>query len=631
MVPPFWQHLPLVLGIFFLERISIVAANIDSGFNRAIWPNHHWIDPDTFRGPGFYFSLAKIGGCLIVFFLWVHGTDWLNQDLIFHRFRKRNVWKPVIVGSFSLALLMMWVIPYFWPAFLLLLIAYAAPILTYVLYFRNPQLEDHLKILTPAHIKFWSARRFRLLGIHIDADDPSVLADDDQPEVELFAKMDSSSPTIEHRNIRARQLEGYATTAEFFADAIDRRASQLLFDFDLKTESKVDIRYLIDGVWFNLPPQPAPLGRQVAEVLIALTTDINEPDELPKDSAEISSSFVAYFRKRMDLGEGSISLDLPTAQRDRFLGKWQEKVQCKLTIAKGDNFERWLVTMQRKEHRIHTLDDLGMRATTAEAVATSLQNTQGMILFSALPQGGLTTLIDVALEGVDRYMRDFVSVEDADFPDPEIANVDPKRYDSTAGERPIDILPTVARSQPDVIVCRNMVDAPSAKMLCELALKDLLIISSIPARDGPETLLRMLVMKVPPELVAGAVSTVVHGRLIRKLCKQCKTPYQPSSELLKKLGIPPGRVEHLYRPATPQEGKPCEECDGIGYRGLIGIYEILNMNHEIQKILVSEKPKIEDLRQATRRAGMQTESDHGKLLVARGAISVEELQRVLKK
>lgn len=333
----------------------------------------------------------------------------------------------------------------------------------------------------------------------------------------------------------------------------------------------------------------------------------------------------------IDSDSDSVKLDHTQASRNRFHGKWEETVACKLTLAKGENLERWLIAFDRSADHLHSLADLGMRTATAEQVTAALQSTQGMILFSALPSGGLTTLINVGLESVDRYMRDFVSVEDSDAPAPEIANVDPKYYDSTASERPVDCLPAISRAQPDVIVCRDLVDSPSANLLCELALKDFLVISSIAARDSLEALLRVLVMKVSPELVAGSVTTVVHGRLIRKLCNDCKVAYRPSPELLKRLGIPPERADNLYRSAPPDSETFCDVCEGIGYHGVTGIYEVLHMNQDIQKILVSGKPNIDDLKKVARKAGMHTELDHGKLLVARGITSVEELQRVLKK
>ena len=621
----YWPKLFFLSGFIFFPSAQIFAQDGDILAQQVVWPSPHWIDPDTFRGPGFYFSLLKIAVCLLVFLLWVRSADWINQDLLFHRLR-RNTWNPVVVGCFSFALLMMWVIPYFWPAFLLLLVAYSAPVLTYVFYYRNPLVEDRLRVLTPDHIRFLASKNLRYIGIKLNADDPFLQQQNLGPEVDLFADLDPASATHQSRTILARQLEGYAATTEIFGDALDRKASQLLLHFS----DQMGVRYLIDGVWHNLPPQSIETGRQITKVLSTLALD---SENIASSSLQqgLGAEFSARFRKTIDSDTDSIAMDLTPAQRDNFHGKWEEVVPCKLTLAKGKDLERWLIAFHRSSDHLHTLDDLGMRKKTAAEVTAALQHTRGVILFSALPGGGLTTLINISLESADRYMRDFVSVEDADLPDPEITNVDRRRYDSTAGERPADVLPTVSRTQPDVIVCRNMVDSQSAKMLCELALKDFLVITSIGARDSLEALLRVLIMKVPPELVAGSVSTVIHGRLIRKLCDHCKTAYQPSAELLKKLGISPERAENLYRAPQSQGETVCAACDGIGYRGVIGIYEILHMNPDVQKILVSGKPNIDALRKAARKAGMHTEIDHGKVLVARGTISVEELQRVLKK
>ena len=613
------------LGLSFLWSLEAFAQEKFTLSQQATWPDPQWIDPDTFRGPGFYFSIFRISACFALFLIWIRAADWINQDLLYHRLR-RNTWNPIVVGCFAFALLMMWVIPYFWPAFFLLSVALVAPTLSYVFYYRNPLVKDHQRVLTPEHLKFLASKNLRFLGIGTDAEEPLLLEDNLGPEVDLFADLSPAKRDKQSQTILARQLEGYIATTELFGDALDRRASQLLLDF---TEN-MGIRYLIDGVWHNLPSHSVETGRQITEVLSALATDPTNPEQ----SSFVQSSeadFSATFSKMIDSDDDSIKLDHNQASRNRFHGKWEEIVTCKLTLALGKNVERWLISFERSADHLHSLLDLGMRKKTVEEVTSALQNTKGMILFSALPAGGLTTLISIGLESVDRYMRDFVSVEDSDSPELEIANVDPKYYDSSAGERPVDCLPDVSRSQPDVIVCRKMVDSQSAQMLCELAMSDFLVISSIAARDSLEALLRVLVMKVPPELVAGSITTVVHGRLIRKLCPECKVSYRPSPELLKRLGIPPERADNLYRAAPPESKTFCEVCEGIGYHGITGVYEVLHMNQDIQKILVSGKPNIDDLKKVARKTGMHTELDHGKLLVARGITSVEELQRSLKK
>ncbi|HJN65859.1 MAG TPA: ATPase, T2SS/T4P/T4SS family, partial [Pirellulales bacterium] len=319
-----------------------------------------------------------------------------------------------------------------------------------------------------------------------------------------------------------------------------------------------------------------------------------------------------------------------TGRRDKFEGYWEEVFPCMVSRKLEEHADRWLVTLKREVAPFHALPELGMREQTAAIVTTALEQSDGMLVFSSLPGGGLTTTLNVALEGVDRYMRDFVSIEDKSQREPEIVNVDRRNYDSKAGQSPADIIPTVSRSGADVIVCRNLVNTPSAKLLCELAESEHLIITTIPARDSVEALLRVLVLKVPAALFAAAVSTVVHSRLIRVLCEECRESYTPSADLLKKLGIPPGKIEHLFRPPTNRDTASCKFCDGIGYRGRRGIYEVLTVTDKMRAILSNPKPQIEDLRKAARESGFQTELDHGKLLVARGVTSVEELQRIFK-
>ena len=616
---------PAFLLAFTTAAVTIAAAQETlAQATRVNWPYQSWIDPDTFRGPGFYFSIYKIIACGIVFFCWVKSTDWVNQDLQFHRLRI-HTWNPIVVGCFSFALLLMWVIPYFWLGFLLLIAAYFGPLLTYIFYYRNPLVDEQLHVLTPPHLRFWAAGKLAYVGIHIDAEDPAADLRKEGSTIDFFATTESSDQENQARSIQAKQLVGHAAITNLFTDAYERRASQILLNFGQET----DIRYMIDGIWHNLPPQSLEAGRQISDVLVCLALGNDEADS-PSPEKTVKADFAFRIRRTIDESEESISLALTGGQRNRFEGVWEEMVSCKLVLAIGKRFERWMVQLDREVESFHTLEDLGMREKTSALLVKALQQPKGLLLFSALPAGGLTTTLNTALENVDRYLQDFVSIEDKDQRDPDIANVDSKIYNSAAGETPADILPAVSRAGPDVIVCRNLVNLSSAKMLCEFAQGKHLVITSIAARDSLEALLRVLVMKVPPELFADAISTVVHGRLIRKLCEACREPYKPSAELLKKLGVPPGKIEHLYQPPQGQSESICDVCDGIGYRGVTGIYEVLTVTEEIQRILVSGQPQIESLRKAARAAGMQTEVDHGKLLVAIGTTSVEELQRVFK-
>ena len=619
---PWLLLLPIFL--FLIDNIACGQEAIAQS-SGAVWPSNTPIDPDLFRGGGFYFSLYKLLACLMLFFCWVKTADWVNQDLQFHRLQI-YVWNPIVVGSFSLALLLVWFIPYFWLGLLLLFAAYVGPVLTYVFHCRNPVVDSHVRVLTPTHLLFWSAKKLAYIGIHIDAKDPAAEFEPEEHSVALLA-VGGEMATQDNQvaTLTARQLPGYMVAVKLLTDAFERRATAVR----LNCGEEAKLSYQIDDIWHRLPSQSLETGKQIAEVLACLafgSSGLSSQKQVEGTDQKAEFTFrLRSFREFL----GTIPLNV-TGRRDKFEGYWEEVFPCMVSRKLEEHADRWLVTLKREVAPFHTLPELGMREQTAAIVTTSLEKSDGMLVFSSLPGGGLTTTLNVALEGVDRYMRDFVSIEDKSQREPEIVNVDRRNYDSKAGQSPADIIPTVSRSGADVIVCRNLVNTPSAKLLCELAESEHLIITTIPARDSVEALLRILVLKVPADTFAAAVSTVVHSRLIRVLCEECRESYTPSAELLKKLGIPQGRIKHLFRSPTSRDTTTCNFCDGIGYRGRIGIYEVLTVTDKMRAILTNPKPQIEDLRKAARESGFQTELEHGKLLVARGVTSIEELQRIFK-
>ncbi len=211
----------------------------------------------------------------------------------------------------------------------------------------------------------------------------------------------------------------------------------------------------------------------------------------------------------------------------------------------------------------------------------------------------MTTLWNIGLSTSDRFVRDFVSLEDEGQQEDEVINVGPIYYDGAKGQTPADILPKLLLKQPDVFVVPNLTDAKTIGMLCEKVNKHhKMVISRVHAKDSVEALLRVLELKAPADQFAKAVTVVLNSRLVRKLCNECKQGYQPPPQLLQKLGIPPGRVSLLYReyqPPPPEEqvdekGRPieipvCEECGGVGYLGRTSIFELLKVTDKIREVL----------------------------------------------
>jgi type II secretory ATPase GspE/PulE/Tfp pilus assembly ATPase PilB-like protein len=277
-----------------------------------------------------------------------------------------------------------------------------------------------------------------------------------------------------------------------------------------------------------------------------------------------------------------------------------------------------------------TYEDLGMRKKLAEQWAELMGRDKGLLIIAGMPEGGITTLTDVSIMETDRLLRDFVSIEEEKHREREIENIEVTTYSAAKGETPATILPALIRKYPNVYVCREFVDAESAKLMINEVNDDRLVVTNIQAKEAPEALLRMLQKQVPPREFAKTVSAVLCTRLIRKLCETCKVAYEPTPDLAKKLGLPEGKIEALYRTPKPEEiEKPCKTCGGIGFFGRTAVFELLVVNDSIREILIKQ-PNLELLRKAARAAGTRSFQEEGVLLIAKGVTSLAELQRVLK-
>jgi type II secretory ATPase GspE/PulE/Tfp pilus assembly ATPase PilB-like protein len=283
-----------------------------------------------------------------------------------------------------------------------------------------------------------------------------------------------------------------------------------------------------------------------------------------------------------------------------------------------------------------------MREKMREKLLQLMLSPKGLIVFSSLPGGGLTTTSTIAIGSTDRLLRDFISVQDVEHRDPEIENVDPNTYDASKGEKPMMKLPSLIRREPDCIVIMDPVEKETFDFIGQqLAKDDLLFFTSVRAKEAPEAILRLMATyKVAPKDLAPMLVFVLNVRLIRKLCPKCKEAFQPAPEFLQKLGIPAGRVTELYRErqppgpdATEKEKKeksiPCTKCGDLRYFGRTAIFELLEVTDQVREA-IEKQPKLDVLKKVSRAAGNRTLQEEGILLVAQGTTSLEELQRVLK-
>jgi len=156
----------------------------------------------------------------------------------------------------------------------------------------------------------------------------------------------------------------------------------------------------------------------------------------------------------------------------------------------------------------------------------------------------------------------------------------------------------------------------------------------LPAADGVEALLKLRSAGVAPDKLAKAITGVLHMRLCRRLCENCKQPFQPNPQYVQQLGLPPSHVQVLYQhfqPVPDEQGnlpEPCTVCSGRGFRGRIGIFELTKMTEPLRQALATQADPAA-LRQLSAQQGNQSTLKEGMLLVAQGITSVQELQRAM--
>jgi len=525
--------------------------------------------------------------------VWIKSGDWINQSSQLHGLGYRK-WNSIVFFPFAILMLAMFFfsIP-FVIRFPLLLVVWLATLVPYIVVY-NKSVEPHQTVFTGTWFRHEFATLANKVGIKMSTE--RVAEYEKGAAVDLIAMGGEDANQDQANLLTARHSPGYLFLKELLAHAIGRRAERILLDY---TQQAVNVRHEIDGVWH--PGDSS--DRESGDVMLAVIKTLTNLDIKQRRRKQVGQ-FGAKF-------EGTSYL-------------------CQLVCQGTKSGERIILTLNHKHKDLASYAELGMREGLQKKWEEIMFRDMGFAILSTLPGGGLTTITDVSLEETDRLMRDFVSIEELNHRDREVQNVAVHTYDAAAGQTPDTILPALIRTYPNVYVIRDLVNRETAKLLLDEVRDEHLVITTVRARDAAEALLRLLQMKVPSKDFAALVTAVLYQRLVRLLCPDCKVGYQPSADLLRKLGIPAGKIQQLYRPPKPEEiEKPCPTCDGLGYRDRTGIFELLEITDSIRGILL-KGPKGDLLRKAAKAAGQRSLQEEGILLVAKGATSLPELMRVLK-
>ena len=264
------------------------------------------------------------------------------------------------------------------------------------------------------------------------------------------------------------------------------------------------------------------------------------------------------------------------------------------------------------------LDQLGMPGDLLEKYIQDIQRPYGMVLVTGPTGSGKTSTLYASLNAVNEIGVNIVTIENpverisGEFAQVEIA---PK-----AGRTFASILRSVLRQDPDIVMVGEIRDFETAELAVQAALTGHLVFSTLHTNDAPSAIPRLLDLDIEPFLISASVSCVVAQRLVRMLCPNCKRSYRPAEDLLDKLKLPPGDYAFF-------EKRGCHVCDDKGYRGRVGIYEMMFINDEVRE-LTHQKKDLVAIQEAAVRGGMKTLGQAAIGKVTAGVTSVTEALRV---
>ncbi len=321
---------------------------------------------------------------------------------------------------------------------------------------------------------------------------------------------------------------------------------------------------------------------------------------------------IAERRKPQD---GRISLNAAAA------GRMLDVRVATLPTVEGESVVMRLLDKSKKPP---TLEALGLSVDMQAKLSELVMRPTGALLVTGPTGSGKSTTLYAALSQINRPEINIITVEDP--VEYRLAGINQVQINTRAGLTFASALRSILRSDPDVVMVGEVRDGETAKMAIEAALTGHFVLSTLHTNDAPGALTRLNEMGVEPFLVGAAVTGVLAQRLARKLCTHCCEMYTPSVDELIRARVSPDVAAASDGMAFYRK-RGCPRCNQSGYKGRIGVYQLLTMSEQLESLAV-QKASREDLERAALAEGMRTLWDDGLAKVAAGLTSVEELARV---
>lgn len=361
---------------------------------------------------------------------------------------------------------------------------------------------------------------------------------------------------------------------------------------DIHFETLVDrlrIRYRIDGVLYDQEPIDISLSLQVlSRIKILAKLDIAEK-RIPQD------------------GKFSITLD-------------NRVIDLRVSTFPSLYGEKIVIRILDHSHAMIALEKLGMPNHLYQAMNDLIKKHDGFLLVAGPTGSGKTTTLYAALSAINTPEKNIITLEDP--VEYNIVGITQGQIHQAAGFTFARGIRSMLRQDPDVVMIGEIRDTETARTAIEAALTGHMVLSTVHTNCAPGVIMRLMDMGIEPFLINAAISGVVAQRLARMVCTMCRYVRKPTEQehiLLKKIGLPL---------KTVIEGRGCDYCFNLGYKGRIGIFQVLIMSNALRALVV-QHPSFTAIEQQALAEGMQLLLDDAKQKVQEGIISLHEMARIL--
>ncbi|ADO46191.1 type II secretion system protein E [Hydrogenobacter thermophilus TK-6] len=281
--------------------------------------------------------------------------------------------------------------------------------------------------------------------------------------------------------------------------------------------------------------------------------------------------------------------------------------------------ERVVLRLLDKSGTMLTLQELGLSEEDLEKVKRLAQKPYGIVLATGPTGAGKSTTLYAMILHIKSPHKNIITIEDP--PEYQVKGVSQIQVNPKVGLTFASGLRAILRQDPDVIMVGEIRDGETAQIAVHAALTGHLVLSTLHTNDAPSAITRLSDLGIEPFLIASSLEGVLAQRLVRKVCEYCKEPYKPTKEELHQLGLDGDYT--FYR------GRGCEMCMGTGYRGRMGIYEVLELDEELKQLILKTQDA-NDIRKKAKEKGFRSMYEDGLEKVIMGITTPEELIRAVK-